>query len=196
MFSCAPFSIENSVLMLPCAAHEEQQVEERHLVQVARHQPAHRHLEQVAGDAACGSRTRSSHDATECASHSAARCAVHGASSGTCFAIRSSFHCASASVSDGERADLRDQARVAPHAAVVDEEVRALHPRLVRGHAHLAREAEDRVVLRAEPCAAAIDGRAVRAAGGPDPAADPVARLEHDDRLPACCRRRAAVSPA
>ena len=41
---------------------------------------------------------RSSHQATERVSHSAARFAVHGASSGTCFAIRSSFICASAIV--------------------------------------------------------------------------------------------------
>ena len=39
-----------------------------------------------------------SHDATERASHSVARGALHGASSGTLRAIRSSFHCASASV--------------------------------------------------------------------------------------------------
>ena len=41
---------------------------------------------------------RSSHEATVRESHSAARFAVHGASSGTCFAIRSSFACARAIV--------------------------------------------------------------------------------------------------
>ena len=50
MFSCAPLSIENSVLMLPCAAHEQQQVQERDVVEVTGEQPAHRHLEQVATD--------------------------------------------------------------------------------------------------------------------------------------------------
>ena len=49
MFSWEPPSIENSVLMLPCA-HEEQQVEKRHVVQVAGEQAAHRHLEQIAPD--------------------------------------------------------------------------------------------------------------------------------------------------
>ena len=38
-------------------------------------------------------------EATVRASHSAARFAVHGASSGTCFAIRSTFACANAIVS-------------------------------------------------------------------------------------------------
>ena len=40
----------------------------------------------------------SSHEATVRVSHSAARFAVHGASSGTCFAIRSSLNCANAIV--------------------------------------------------------------------------------------------------
>src|SRR5262249_17392634 len=46
------------------------------------------------------------------------------------------------------------------------------------------REGEDRVVLRREPGAAAVDGRAVGKPMGPDATADAVARLEHDDRFP------------
>ena len=171
-------------------------MEERHVVQVAGEQPAHRHLEEVARDASCGSPSARATTRRTARPTRPRAGRVHGASSGTCFAIRSSFHCASAIVSDRERADLRDEPGVAARAPLVDEEVRALHPRLVRGDADLAREAEDRVVLRAEPRAAAIDGRAVGEVLRPDPAADAVARLEHDDRLPALVSRRAAVSPA
>ena len=104
---------------------------------------------------------------TERASHSAARFAVHGASSGTCFAIRSSFGTAPSAIdADRERADLRDQPRVAAGATVADQEVRALDPRLVRVDADLVREPEDRVVLRREPRAAAIDRRCRRRAAG------------------------------
>jgi hypothetical protein len=62
--------------------------------------------------------------------------------------------------------------------------MRACDPRLVGADARLAREAEDRVVPRAEPSAAAVDGRPVREALRPDAAADAIARLEHDDRPP------------
>jgi len=41
---------------------------------------------------------RSNHHAIECESHSDASFAVHGASSGTRFAMRSTFHCANAMV--------------------------------------------------------------------------------------------------
>ena len=98
---------------------------------------------------------------------------------------------------DRERADLRDEAGVAAGAVAVDEEVRALDPRLVRGHADLAREAEDRVVLRA---------RATRRRGRPAcrrraaavqmrPPTRSRASSTTTDR-PACWSRRAAVSPA
>ena len=58
-----------------------------------------------------------------------------------------------------------------------------LHPRLVRGHAHLPRQPEDGIVLGAEPRAAAVHRRAVGQVLRPDPAPDAVARLEDDNRL-------------
>ncbi len=45
-------------------------------------------------------------------------------------------------------------------------------------------EPEDRIVLRREPCAAAVDHGAIRKLVGPDPAADAVACLENDNGLP------------
>jgi hypothetical protein len=83
-----------------------------------------------------------------------------------------------------ERGDLRDQARVAARAPTADQQMCARHVRLVRGDAHLLREAEDRVVARAEPRAAAVDRGAVRQLLRPDPPAHAVARFEHDHRLP------------
>ena len=59
----------------------------------------------------------------------------------------------------------------------------ALHVRLVRRDAHLAGEAEDRVVLRAEPRSPAVDGQPTGAGLGPDAAAHAIARFEHGDRL-------------
>ena len=143
---------------------------------------------------------RWSYDATDWRSHSSARGAVHGASSGTCFAVRSIRICASAIDDDGERADLRDEAGVVTGTPAVDEQVRPRDPRLVRRRAHLVREAEDRVVPRREPRAAAVDRRAVVETLGPDPAADAVARFEDGDRLPgllqAACRGQPGVPGA
>ena len=98
---------------------------------------------------------------------------------------------------DRERADLRDEPGVPADASTVDEQVRALDVRLVRRDADLGREREHRVVLRPEPRTTAVDGRAVGELLGPDPAADPVPGLEHDDGLARPgVSRRAAVSPA
>ena len=80
------------------AAHEHQQVEQRHVVEVAGVQPADRHLEEVAGDLRADARGLEVLADASGASHSAAFAAVHGASSGTCFDSRSIFHCARAIV--------------------------------------------------------------------------------------------------
>ncbi len=99
-----------------------------------------------------------------------------------------------------DRADLRDQAGVAAHPGAVDEQVRARDVRLVRGRADFGREPEDGVVLRCEPRTAAVHQDLVVDERGPDPTADPVARLQHRDRatclLQTACRGQARVPRA
>ena len=51
-------------------------------------------------------------------------------------------------------------------------------------------------MVRRDPTAAPIDRRAVGEQLGPDPAADPVARLDTTTERPAWLSRRAAVNPA
>ena len=139
MLSCAPPSIENRLLMLWCARTRNSRwrndVSSRSPVNSPRTAISNRSrpiVERIP--------ERSRYDATVRASHSFAFFAVQGASSGTCFDIRSILNCASAIVTDRERADLRDQSGVTTGPVAVDEEVRALHPRLVGGDADLGRE--------------------------------------------------------
>ena len=75
--------------MLPWARDEEEQVEERHVVEVAGEEAADGHLEEVAPDPVADAGALERTQPTVRASHSAARFAVHGASSGTCLAMRS-----------------------------------------------------------------------------------------------------------
>ncbi len=182
--------------MLPCAAHQEQQVQERHVVQVAGEQAAHRHLEQVARDVGADPRTLEPPG-------DRARVPLRGALRRPRRVERDllrhpiELHLRQRDRDDGERADLRDEAGVAADAVVVDEEVRALHPRLVGRHAHLRREAEDRVVLRRR--ATRHRGRPANrrraAASRPDRRRGRAPRARRPI-LPAWTSRRAAVSPA
>ena len=98
---------------------------------------------------------------------------------------------------DRERADLRDEARVAASSLLIDEQVRTLHPRLVGRDTDLAGEPKDCVVLWAEPRSTTID-RPIHRTGV-------ASRCGHrHDRAPRArrptCRsgvsRRAAVRPA
>ena len=50
MFSCAPPSIENSVLMLPCPRTRSSRWRNDTFDEVGGEEPAHRRLEEVAGD--------------------------------------------------------------------------------------------------------------------------------------------------
>ena len=187
MFSCAPPSIENSVLMLPCPRTRNS----RWRNDTSFRSPVNRPRTAISNRSrpmpGRGSRTARATQATERESHSAARFAVHGASSGTLLRhpVDASI-CASAMRDDRERADLRDEPGVATRASAVDEEVRALRPRSCRSCTPTSsREPEDRVVLRRRATRRRGRRRAVGEVVRPDPAADAVARLEHDDRLPA-----------
>ena len=167
----------------PVRVGQIQQVEKRRLGQVGRHEAAQRRLEEVASDRRADPRLLEPRRDGPRVPLGRARGGPRGVQRdlpGHLVELplreREGQH--------GERTDLRDESGVAARAPLADQEMRALHPRLVGGHAHLAGEAEDRVVPRAEPSAPAIDGRAVGEMVRPDPAAHPVAGLEDDDRLP------------
>src|SRR5207244_1491892 len=71
----------------------------------------------------------------------------------------------------GQRAYLRDEPGVATDAVAVDEQVRALRPRLVRADADFRGERVDAIVVRRQPRATAVDRRAVGEGRSPDAAA-------------------------
>ena len=142
-FSCDPFSIENSVLMLPCPRTRSAgagATPRRGRRSSARGRPSRTGR----GRSACGCPTRSSQDATDRSSHSFAFGAVHGASSGSRFAMRSTRQLGQRDRHHGERADLRDEPGVPADAAVADEQVGALDLRLVRRRRRPRRRARAR----------------------------------------------------
>ena len=197
MFSCAPFSIENSVSMLPCAWARYSRWRSDTFGQVGRHQAAHRRLEEIARELRADPGFREPR-------RDRARVPLGRARRGPRRVERDlRGHPVELPLRARERqhrewADLRDQSGVAARASPAHQEMGALHPRLVGGRRPTLSRGEDRVVLRAEPCAAAIDGRAVRERVRPDPAADPIARLEDDDGpsgLAQSMRRREARVP-
>ena len=181
MFSCEPPSIENSVLMLPCArtrnSRWSNEMSSRSPVNSPRTAISNRSRATVVRIP-----ERSSHHATERESHSAARSAVHGRVERHALGHPVDLHLGQRDRHDGEGADLRDQTRVAPRSPVVDEQVRALDPGLVGGDADLGGQAEDRIVPGRQPRPTPIDRRPVGQVVSPDPAADPIAGLEHDHR--------------
>ena len=160
--------------------HEEQQVEERHLVQITCEQAAHRHLEQIARDGGPDP------GALEPPSHRA-RIPLIGAPrhpwgvNGDVLRHPIELHLRQRDRDDREWTDLGNEAPVTARSSLADEEVSALHPCLVRGRPHLPREPEDRIVPGAQPRASAVDRRAIGEMLRPDPAPDAVTRLEHDD---------------
>ncbi len=163
-------------------AHEEQQVQERRLVERAREQPAHRGLEQVARRRRPDARSlEEPGDRSSIPLGRLRRFPRRLERDVLAHAV--DLRLGQRDREHGERADLRYEARVATRLPAGDEQVRTLDPRLVGRHAEFAREPEDGVVPRAEPPAAPIDRAAVGQVEGPDATADAVAGLEHHDGL-------------
>ena len=141
-------------------AHEEQQVQERRVVQVAGEEPAHRHLEEVAPDAlvdarlldVLGDRLRVPLDRLLRGPRRVERHLPRHPVD---------LHLRPGDAQHRERADLRDESRVLQAAVAVDQQMRAVDVGLVRRDADFRREPERRVVVRREPRAAAVDRRAV-----------------------------------
>jgi hypothetical protein len=165
-------------------SHEHEQVEERHLVEVAGVEATDRHVEQVAGDLCADAR---------CLEVLADRRRVplggprrrprllerHLLGQAVDPPLRPGDR------GDGERADLGDETLVRAAPAAADEQVLAGHVRLVDGHPHLRGQSVGGIVLRAQPPATAVDGHAARPLLRPDPPADAVPRLEHGHALTA-----------
>ncbi len=162
---------------------QEKQMEIGRVVEVTGEQAAHRHVEEVTVPPRSGSRSA---PATRPPS---ARPTPARASPSTGRRGGPSWRSIEAGLGQSDRghrhrADLGDQPSVAEHPTPVDEEVGAFHPGLVGGDAEVAGEPEHRIVLRGQPCAAAVHRRAVGEVLCPDPTTDPVAGLEDDDGLP------------
>ena len=194
MFSCAPPSIENSVLMLPCARARNS----RWSSDVSFRSPVNRPRTAISNR----SRATGGPDAG----------ALEPPRHRTRVPLRSTLRrprrvdrdvlghpidlrLRQRDGDDRERADLGDQARVPACAPAVDEQVGALDPGLVGGDADLAREPEDRVVRGAQPRAAAVDWRTVGQVVGPDPTADAVTCLDDDHRAAALAQPSGGREP-
>ena len=166
------------------AADELQQVEERHVRGVGGEEPRDRGLVEVAGD------LRADPGALEVGADRV-RVPLGGAAGRPRLVEREGpgqpvdLPLGPGDAEHGQRADLRDEPGVPAGPTAADEEVGALHPRLVGRDPELAGQPEDGVVLGCEPRAAAVHRRPVPERLGPDATAHPVAGLEHDDRPPA-----------
>ncbi len=121
---------------------EEQHVEQRHVVQVAREQAAHRHLEQVAADGGADARMLEpgcNRPGVPFRSALGRPRRLDRDVPGHAIELR----LRQGERHDGKRADLRDEPGITTRASTVDEKVRALHPGLVRRDAELSSQAEN-----------------------------------------------------
>ena len=184
MFSCAPPSIENNVLMLPCPRTSNSRCSSDTSFEVAGEQARGRPSRTVSGDAGADAASAPATRRPIANPTPAARFAVHGASTGTLLGHPIESQLRQRDRGDRERADLRDEARCsdAIRPSSTSRCAPSTHVLYVATPTSPASR-EDRVVARAQPRAPTVDGRAVRQLLRPDPAADPVARFEHGDRL-------------
>ena len=167
--------------------HEHQQVQQRDVVEVPCVQPAHRHLEEIAGQPGA--------DAGGLEVLADRLVVPLGRPLGRPRCLER--HVLRASVDpplrqgdrgDGQRADLRDEPGVPVGLVPTHQQVRTGDVGLVGRHPGLGGQRERRVVPGTEPPTAAVDGDVSTPGPGealrPDAPTDAVAGLHDDDRLP------------
>src|SRR5262245_8414673 len=166
----------------PGRADQEQQVEERHVGQVAAEQAAHGTLEEVACDRGTDPRAleEPGHRAGVpllCALRRPRRLDREAPGHAIELGLRENDR------ENGEWTDPGDQPVIPPCPTLTYEEMSAGDERLVRRHTHFSRQRMGRLVSVREPCAATVDGGAVGQFVRPDTASDAIARLKDGDQL-------------